>query len=79
MRLILDRFENDIAVLQDEANISYLISRSLLPENISDGTVILMSENAFSVDENEKVNRMKKNSALFKKLQKKSCEYKDGE
>ncbi|MCL1824292.1 MAG: DUF3006 domain-containing protein [Oscillospiraceae bacterium] len=64
--MIIDRFESEYAIIEDNEN-RLEIKRTLLPENAKEGDVIVVKNKAFSVDEEETEKRRKE---ILKKLKK---------
>lgn len=63
--LVIDRFEGDFAVCEDENGEMKNIPIPMLPENAKEGSIIVMINNSYVVDENETKNRLER----IKKLQ----------
>lgn len=67
MKFIIDRFEENFAVCEDENGIMKNIEKSLLPKDVREGDVILKDNNIFYIDYEEtkklreEINQMTKN------------------
>lgn len=67
MKFIIDRFEENFAVCEDENGIMKNIERSLLPKDTREGDVIFKDNNIFYIDYEEtkklreEINQMTKN------------------
>lgn len=67
MKFIIDRFEENFAVCEDENGIMKNIEKSLLPKDVKEGDVILKDNNIFYIDYEEtkklreEINQMTKN------------------
>ncbi|MGI6005741.1 MAG: DUF3006 domain-containing protein [Christensenellales bacterium] len=53
MRYIIDRFEGDVAIAENEEKNFIDIPRRLLPESASEGDVLLKSAEGYTVDAEE--------------------------
>lgn len=53
MKFIIDRFEENFAVCEDENGIMKNIEKSLLPKDVKEGDVILKDNNIFYIDYEE--------------------------
>lgn len=71
MKYAVDRIENDVVILQNTFNGKIIeIKKQLLPNNISDGTILEYKDNKYYIDKveekrrrnilEEKLNRLKK-------------------
>lgn len=71
MKYAVDRIENDVVILQNTFNGKIIeIKKQLLPNNISDGTILEYKDNKYYIDKDEekrrrnileeKLNRLKK-------------------
>lgn len=49
--LIIDRFEGDIAVLENDDGNMQNVSRALLPENACEGDILVYSEGVYIPDD----------------------------
>ncbi|WP_040330920.1 DUF3006 domain-containing protein [Clostridium ihumii] len=67
MKFIIDRFEENFAVCEDENGIMKNIEKLLLPKDVKEGDVILKDNNIFYIDYEEtkklreEINQMTKN------------------
>ncbi|MGG7165759.1 DUF3006 domain-containing protein [Clostridium ihumii] len=67
MKFIIDRFEENFVVCEDENGIMKNIEKSLLPKDVKEGDVILKDNNIFYIDYEEtkklreEINQMTKN------------------
>lgn len=53
MKFIIDRFEENFAVCEDENGIMKNIEKSLLPKDVKEGDVIFKDNNIFYIDYEE--------------------------
>lgn len=67
---IVDRFENNIAVLEIDGEITE-IERSLLPENVREGDILTENNGVWSVDVEATEKRRTEMRELMKRLMKK--------
>lgn len=69
MYYIIDRFENDIAVCEDENGKMTQFPRSQLPENVKEGQKLLFENGNFSISDNSETEKRIKSKmdALFGK------------
>ena len=76
MKYIVERIEDNVAVLEDENGCFVEVSSKLLPENIKSGNVLLFENNSYSlidtVDEERQKRIMEKYQKLFNKNTKKN-------
>ncbi|MED0714296.1 DUF3006 domain-containing protein [Aeribacillus sp. FSL K6-1121] len=68
MKFIIDRFENDIAVCEDENGKIIEISKSQLPKNAETGDVIIQKNNRYYVDKQETSKRRQEIEELMDEL-----------
>ena len=68
MKNIIDRFEEDNAVCEQEDRTMLLISRSLLPSDAKEGDVILYTDGVYQVDKEATLERKKKIEEKRRKL-----------
>lgn len=68
MKYIIDRFEEDNAVCEQEDRTMLLISRSLLPSDAKEGDVILYTDGVYQVDKEATLERKKKIEEKRRKL-----------
>jgi len=53
MRYIIDRFEHEMAVLEDEEKKMIQISNKYLPKGAREGDVIILEHNVYTIDQDE--------------------------
>lgn len=71
MHYIVDRIENNIAVLENTSTKNILeINIYKLPRNIKEGTVIIYSNNKYQIDLEEEKRRKMRIQEKFNKLKK---------
>ena len=59
MKFVVDRIENDIAVLENMKNKEIInVSLKLLPKNLKEGDVLKFNNNKYFLDNNEKQVRL---------------------
>ncbi|KZM55868.1 MULTISPECIES: DUF3006 domain-containing protein [Aeribacillus] len=68
MKFIIDRFENDIAVCEDENGKIIEIVKSQLPKNAETGDVIIQKNNRYYVDKQETSKRRQEIEELMDEL-----------
>ncbi|ASS90575.1 MAG: DUF3006 domain-containing protein [Bacillaceae bacterium] len=68
MKFIIDRFENDIAVCEDENGKIIEILKSQLPKNAETGDVIIQKNNRYYVDKQETSKRRQEIEELMDEL-----------
>lgn len=68
MKLIIDRFEGDIAVLEDESERHINVKKSDLPADSKEGSVLDFTDGIYTVDENATDERRKHIEDLSKRL-----------
>ncbi|KZN96826.1 DUF3006 domain-containing protein [Aeribacillus pallidus] len=68
MKFIIDRFENDIAVCEDENGKIIEILKSQLPKNAETGDVIIQKNNRYYVDKKETSKRRQEIEELMDEL-----------
>ncbi|HOA33388.1 MAG TPA: DUF3006 domain-containing protein [Clostridiales bacterium] len=62
---IIDRFEESIAVIEDDDGKMIEVNRSLLPKNAKEGSVLIKNDDgSFSVDEKMTAERRRKLKAM---------------
>lgn len=70
MKFVVDRIENDIAVLENIKNKEIInISLKLLPKNLKEGDVLKFNNNKYFLDNNEKqarLNRIREKMKMLK-------------
>lgn len=65
--MIIDRFEGYFAVIEcDDGRLH--ISKSLLPENVTEGDVIVRTDNGYIIDEQATAERRKAIAERFRRL-----------
>lgn len=69
--LIIDRFEGEFAVCEDDGRKMRTILRDLLPENACEGDVLVSENGKLRIDEAETKARREQAAALLKRLKKK--------
>lgn len=67
-RYIIDRFERDFALCENESKEIVDIPRDSLPPEAVEGDVLMEEDGRFTVDEDETKERRRKNAALLKSL-----------
>lgn len=71
MKYSIDRIEGNIAILEDINNKEKLeVDISLLPSNIKAGSILLLKNNIYIIDETEEDIRRKRIMEKFNKLKK---------
>lgn len=65
--MIIDRFEQDFAVVETDDGIID-VSRVYLPENAAEGDVILLTENGYVIDEAATAERRKSMAERLSRL-----------
>ncbi|EOD01362.1 DUF3006 domain-containing protein [Caldisalinibacter kiritimatiensis] len=68
MKGIIDRFEEDIAVIEREDNTMINIERSRLPKEAVEGDVIIIKDDSIIIDKQETTKRKKKIDILENEL-----------
>jgi hypothetical protein len=68
MKVIIDRFEGDFAVCEQEDKKMVNIDRSKLPEQSAEGDVLDISSGTIRIDRNETNERKKKISNMMDNL-----------
>ncbi|MED1440077.1 DUF3006 domain-containing protein [Aeribacillus composti] len=68
MKFIIDRFENDIAVCENENGKIIEILKSQLPKNAETGDVIIQKNNRYYVDKQETSKRRQEIEELMDEL-----------
>lgn len=67
--LIIDRFEEEFAVCEDEQGFRRLLLKELLPEGVGEGSVLYEGEDgSFFLDEEETVRRRSRFAELQEEL-----------
>ena len=59
MQLIIDRFEGDFAVCEDENKKTINIKKKNLPKEAKEGRIVLIKENKYFIDYDKTKNRQK--------------------
>lgn len=63
MKFLIDRFEEDFAVLENEDKKLVTVKRDLIPENSSEGSVLLFNGTSYEADiertKNERIENYK--------------------
>lgn len=69
MKYVIDRIENDIAILE-EINTKEIVELNIkeLPNDIEEGKVLIKVDDNYLIDEEEKIIREKEISERFKNL-----------
>ncbi len=71
MKYSIDRIEGTIAILEDiDTKEKIELDISLLPKNIKEGSIILLKDNIYIIDETEEEIRRKRIMDKFNKLKK---------
>lgn len=65
--LVIDRFEGDIAVVEDGESIIN-IPRNKLPFDAKEGDILILSDDKYLIDDVATVNRKKELESRFSKL-----------
>lgn len=68
MKYIIDRFEENIAICENEVGIIIQFKRERLPKEASEGDVIILQNEIFSIDKAETKKRKIEIEALMKEL-----------
>ena len=68
MQLIVDRFEGDFAVCEDEKRNTVSIERSRLPSSVREGDVLTVDGDQIRIDPDKTGERRKKIKNLMKDL-----------
>lgn len=68
MKYIIDRFEGNLAVCEDEQGNMVNINRNKLPSSASEGDVLVPSLTRFVIEENETSKRKNSIEGLMKEL-----------
>lgn len=68
MKYIIDRFEEEIAVCEDDTGTTIDIKRSNLPTNVDVGHVIIFEKNHYRIDKKETEQRRKEIDDLMDEL-----------
>lgn len=68
MRIIIDRFEGDYVVCEDDNKVMIKIKRNILPENAKEGDVIKEVNNQLQIDIKETKARSNKIKKLMDNL-----------
>lgn len=69
MKYVIDRIEDNIVICQNlESKEMVEIEKSLLPQNIKDGTILLFENNEYKLDLKEEELRRKRISERFNRL-----------
>ncbi|HHV71224.1 MAG TPA: DUF3006 domain-containing protein [Clostridia bacterium] len=68
MKYILDRFEGDYAVCEDENGRTTNLKRNELPSNVQEGDVLIFEDGIFIIDKEETEIRKKEIEKLFNDL-----------
>ncbi|HBT65152.1 MAG TPA: DUF3006 domain-containing protein [Ruminococcaceae bacterium] len=71
MKYAIDRFEEDIAVLQDDDGNCTDVKRALLPEDVRQGDVLIYENQKWRHDAQETSDRRKKVLSLQERILKK--------
>lgn len=71
MKYAIDRIEKDIAICENlETKEIIEINTTVLPNNIKDGSIIILENNEYKLDLNEEEIRRKRIQERFNKLKK---------
>lgn len=65
--MIIDRFEGDIAVVETDSGMLDIV-RDLLPENTSEGDVIVQTDGGYIIDEQATAERRKAIAERLRRL-----------
>lgn len=65
--MIIDRFEGDIAVVETDSGMLDIV-RDLLPENASEGDVIVQTDGGYIIDEQATAERRKAIAERLRRL-----------
>lgn len=68
MKLIVDRFEGNLAICEKEDGSMISISKDILPMDVSVGDVLLKKNNEIYVDYKETINRKKHIEQITKNM-----------
>lgn len=68
MRVVIDRFEGDTAVVEKDDRTLIDIPRSRIPEGAREGDVLLIEEDSITVDRDETAKRKKAAEEILKDL-----------
>jgi hypothetical protein len=72
MQVIIDRFEGEIAVCEQDDRTMLNIPRSQLPDGAKEGDVLIIDGDNISIDSSATLQRKKSINARFKNLIRKS-------
>ncbi len=67
-KFIVDRFEQDFAVVERENGDMIDISMMYLPESVKEGDVILLTDNGYVIDEKMTAERRESNTERLRKM-----------
>lgn len=68
MKGIIDRFEEDYAVVELEDGTMQNISKDILPKDVEEGTIIIIDGDNIYIDRDETLERKKRIKDLFNEL-----------
>lgn len=68
MKYIIDRFEGNYAICEDEHGNMVNINRDKLPSNAAEGDVVVRRLTGYIIDQSETNKRKKGNQSLMKEL-----------
>lgn len=77
MKYIVDRFEGDFAVLEDEKLNSTVTKKSLIPSEAKEGSVLIMKDNKYFLCADDTETRKKSVLSKFRKLREKNMQNTD--
>lgn len=68
MKIIIDRFEDNIAICEKEDNSIIEIEKQKLPRDAKEGTVLIIHDDKIAIDKKETENKKSKIESLLKDL-----------
>ena len=68
MKFIIDRFEGDYAILEDENKNMLDILKSSLPDKVKEGDVLILKSNSYTIDQDETNKRKDQIQKLMNEL-----------
>ncbi|MCL1903265.1 MAG: DUF3006 domain-containing protein [Oscillospiraceae bacterium] len=67
--IIVERFEGDIAIIEDTNNSKHIeVDRELLPQSVKEGDVLELREGLYIVDENKTAEKRRAIAERLRKL-----------
>ncbi len=65
---VIDRFEDELAVLEDENGATATVLRMVLPPDAKEGDVVRLENGAYAVDQGETARRRDQALSLLRRL-----------